>query len=352
MTRLTWIIGMTSLMLLVTGSESVTAGVGESTSTTASVVETTSAAGSIAERAHASPIDPELPTYEPIRGIAGDLRSVGSDTMLNLMGTWSQTFGEYYPGARVHVEGKGSSTAPPALMEGQSQFGPMSRAMDPKEIDEFREKFGYEPTELRVAIDCIAIFVNKDCPIEEISLDQLVEVFSVAGGRVTWGDLGVTDADWKNRPLSAYGRNSASGTYKFFKKMALDGQDFKSSVKEQPGSSGVIQAIATDPYAIGYSGVGYLTTGVKTVPVSIEAGDDAFEPNSENAVVGDYPLARFLYVYMNHDRLSELDGLRAEFVRMIFSREGQEGVLKDGAYPIPAEVAREELERVGLEPGF
>ncbi len=302
--------------------------------------------------AQATPIDPELPAYKPVRGISGDIRSVGSDTMLNLMGTWSQTFGEYYPGVRVHVEGKGSSTAPPALMEGQSQFGPMSRAMDPKEIDEFREKFGYEPTELRVAIDCVAVFVNKDCPLDEISLEQLVDVFSVEGSTATWGDLGVTDRAWASRPVSVYGRNSASGTYKFFKKMALDGHDFKPTVKEQPGSSGVIQAIATDPYAMGYSGVGYLTTGVKALRVSVETGDDAFEPSAEYAVTGDYPLARFLYVYMNFDRLSELDALRAEFVRMMFSREGQEGVLKDGSYPIPASVAREELESLGLEPGF
>ncbi|MEQ8770628.1 MAG: phosphate ABC transporter substrate-binding protein [Phycisphaerales bacterium] len=316
------------------------------------VVEVAAGAEAATETAQRAPIDPELPAYEPIKGIAGDIKSVGSDTMLNLMGTWAETFGNFYPGVRVQVEGKGSSTAPPALMEGQSQFGPMSRAMDPKEIDEFREKFGYEPTELRVAIDCVAVFVNKDCPLEEISLEQLVEVFSVAGGNVTWGDLGVTDRDWASRPVAVYGRNSASGTYKFFKKMALDGQDFKPTVKEQPGSSGVIQAIATDPYGIGYSGVGYLTTGVKTLDVSIETGDEAFEPNAENAVTGDYPLARFLYVYMNYDRLSELDALRAEFVRMMFSREGQEGVLKDGAYPIPASVAREELELVGLEPGF
>ncbi len=309
-------------------------------------------AASAPETSDAGLLDPQLPAYEPVAGISGDIKSVGSDTMLNLMSTWAESFGNYYPGVRVQVEGKGSSTAPPALMEGQSQFGPMSRAMEPEEIDEFRAKFGYEPAELRVAIDCVAVFVNKDCPIDEISLGELVEVFSVAGGNVTWGDLGATDPAWRSRPVSVYGRNSASGTYKFFKKMALDGHDFKPTVKEQPGSSGVIQAIASDPYAMGYSGVGYSTPGVKTLRVSVEEGEEAFAPDAEHAVSGDYPLARFLYMYLNFDRLSELDALRAEFIRMVFSREGQEGVLKDGSFPVPAEVAREELERVGLEAGF
>ncbi|GJM19976.1 MAG: phosphate-binding protein [Phycisphaeraceae bacterium] len=298
-------------------------------------------------------VDRELPAYASVAGISGDIKTVGSDTMLNLMSTWAEEFGRHYPGVRVQVEGKGSSTAPPALLEGQAQFGPMSRAMDPEEMDEFRAEYGYEPTEMRVAIDCVAVFVNKDCPVEEITLDQLIRVFSVAGdGSVTWGELGATDPAWRDRPVSVYGRNSASGTYKFFKKTALDGNDFKPSVKEQPGSSGVIQAIANDVYAMGYSGVGYSTPGVRALRVSLGDGEEAFAPTADYALSGDYPMARFLYVYMNRDPRTKLDPLRAEFARMIFSREGQEGVLKDGSYPVTAGIAREELENLGLEPGF
>ncbi|MFT5422436.1 MAG: phosphate transport system substrate-binding protein [Phycisphaerales bacterium] len=294
-------------------------------------------------------IDPKLPEYE-VRsdGIAGTLKSIGSDTILNLMTNWAEVFREFYPAVQVQVEGKGSSTAPPALLDNQAQFGPMSRAMESDETAEFRAKFGYEPTALRAAIDCIAIFVNKDCPIETISLEQLEEAFSVAGEQLTWGDLGATDPAWASHPLSLYGRNSASGTYKFFKKVALNRNDYKESVKEQPGSAGVVNAISSDPYGIGYSGVGFRTPDVKILRVSEYTDEESFAPDPEAANSGDYPLARFLYVYMNHDPRTPLDSLRAEFVRMIFSKKGQEAVIRDGAYPISAEVATEELVKVGL----
>jgi len=297
-------------------------------------------------------IDPQLPDYK-VRtdGIAGTLKSIGSDTILNLMTNWTEVFREYYPAVQVQVEGKGSSTAPPALLDNQAQFGPMSREMESDEIAEFRARFGYEPTALRAAIDCIAIFVNKDCPIETISLEQLEEAFSVAGEELTWGDLGATDPAWATRPLSLYSRNSASGTYKFFKKVALNRNDYKESVKEQPGSAGVVNAISSDPYGIGYSGVGFRTPDVKILRVSEYTGEDGFDPDLEAANSGDYPLARFLYVYVNHDPRTPLDSLRGEFIRMIFSKKGQEAVIRDGAFPISAGVATEELTKVGLATG-
>ncbi|MEZ6317881.1 MAG: phosphate ABC transporter substrate-binding protein [Phycisphaerales bacterium] len=309
-------------------------------------------AGLLAAGSAGVDIDPELPVYKPVQGIAGDIKTVGSDTMVNIVGSWAEEFGKAYPAARVQVEGKGSSTAPPALMESQAQFGPMSRAMEPEEVDAFREKFGHEPTALRVAIDCVAVFVNKDCPLEAISLPQLEQVFSVAGESMRWGDLGVEDPAWRDRPVSLYGRNSASGTYKFFKHGALGNKDYKPTVKEQPGSSGVILAVAEDPYAMGYSGIGYATPSVKALRVAFEDGEEAYEPGYEYALNGDYPLARFMYLYVNYDRREGLDPLRAAFVRMVFSRQGQEAVLKDGAFPVTADTAREELTKVGLEPGF
>jgi phosphate transport system substrate-binding protein len=299
-----------------------------------------------------SPLDRELPKYEADRPVGGDLRSTGSDTMLNLLTQWGEGFRREHPSVRVQVEGKGSSTAPPALLENQAQFGPMSREMDDSEVEEFVSTFGYEPTGLRVAIDCVAVYVHRDNPIEELSLDDLEKIFTVAGGQMTWGQLGVTDTAWRDRPVSLYGRNSASGTYKFFKKYGCGGSDFKPTVKEQPGSSGVIQGVSTDRFGIGYSGVGYKTPDVKFVKIAAEDGEEAFGPTVAAANAGDYPLARFLLAYTNYDRRVGLDPLRAEFVRFIFSRDGQEQVLKDGAYPVTAEIAREELEAVGLEPGF
>ena len=296
-------------------------------------------------------LDPELPVYEPRAQVAGDLRVMGSDTMGNLVGLWVQELNRHHPGVRVQVEAKGSSTAPPALLENQAQFGAMSRAMDPSEVDRFVEEFGYEPTRLRVAIDCVAVFVNKDCPLDEIGLDQIKALFSVSGGDLTWGDLGVKDPAWAGRSVELYGRNSASGTYKFFKKIAMEGEDFKPTVKEAPGSAGVINAVATDRFGIGYSDVGFATPSAKGLKVAFETGEDAFAPTADAANAGDYPLARFLYVYMNYDSLDDIDPLRAEFVRLIYSRQGQEAVIKDGAFPVSASVAKTDLAQLGLELG-
>jgi len=293
-------------------------------------------------------LDPDLPRYEKSAPAAGDLRTVGSDTMVNLVSLWTQSFKKHHPAARIQVEGKGSSTGPPALIEGQAQFAPMSRAMEPEEIALFEEKFGYGPTELRAAIDCIAVFVHKDCPLDELSLSEVAQIFSINGPAMTWGDLGVDEAGWRDRPVSLYGRNSASGTYKFFKDVACGKADYKSSVKEAPGSAGVVQGVAKDPYAMGYSGIGFKTPDVKALRLSFGPGDEAFEATLDHALAGEYPLARFLYLYTNYDRRRGLDPLRAEFVRFVFSREGQESVVKDGAFPVPATVAEEELAKVGL----
>jgi len=298
-------------------------------------------------------IDKELPDYKPEQTVGGNLRSVGSDTMLNLVGLWAGSFSEAHPAVRVQVEGKGSSTAPPALLETQAQFGPMSREMSPEEKDHFVEKFGYAPAQLRVAVDCVAIFVNKDNPIESLTIEQLEQIFSVAGPeKLTWGDVGVTQDGWKDRPITITGRNSASGTYKYFKKYACGGNDFKPTVQENPGSSGVVNAISRDPLAIGYSGIGYRTPDVKIVPLAFEQGEEAFSPTVDYAYSGDYPLARFLYLYMNIDKRETIDPLREEFIRLIFSRKGQEAVVKDGSFPLSAKIAREELRRLGLEPNF
>ncbi len=295
-------------------------------------------------------VDEALPAYRTSTGVAGTVMSIGSDTMNNLMAAWGDEFVRVYPGVRVEIDGKGSATAPPALAQGQAQFGPMSRRMRPSEIDAFRRVYGYEPTLMRTGIDTLAVFVHKDCPLDVITLEQVQRVFSVNGPSMTWGDLGVTDAGWSGRPVSLYGRNSASGTYSYFKQVALGNHDFKASVKEQPGSSSVVQGVATDLYGMGYSGLGYATSGVKTL--AIDAGDGPFDPTYENALMGDYPLARFLYVYVNRDPRQEMDPLRREFIRLIFSRDGQDAVIRHGYFPLPADVAREELENLGIEPGF
>lgn len=291
--------------------------------------------------------DDSLPDYKAVEGVSGSVKSIGSDTMNNIMTHWGEAIRKYYPSVTIQIEGKGSGTAPTALIEGQAQFGPMSRPMKAKESDDFEKKFGYKPTGLRTAIDCLAVFVHKDCPLNEVSMEQLQKLFSVAGPEMTWDQLGVTDAKYKGKPVSLWGRNSASGTYGYFKEHALGGKDFKATVKEQPGSSGVIAGIAGDAFAIGYSGIGYKTADVKTLKVAGKTGP-AIAPSAETAYSGEYPIARFLYVYVNHDSKKGLDPLRAEFVKLIFSKVGQEAVAKDGFIPVTGEIAREELTKLGL----
>lgn len=300
-------------------------------------------------------VDESLPTYTPVSGVSGSIKSVGSDTMNNEMTLWAEGFLTFYPNVQVEIEGKGSSTAPPALIAGTSQFGPMSRAMKGAEIDAFEKTYGYKPTELATSIDMLAVFVHKDNPIAEtgLSLQQIDAIFSKTrrGGHQndirTWGDVGLT-GEWANKPISLYGRNSASGTYGYYKDNALFGGDYKDEVKEQPGSSSVVQGVASDKYAIGYSGIGYITADVRAVPLAPRTGERMIPAEAEYAYTGEYPLARFLYVYVNHRPGSTMDPLRREFIRYMFSRQGQLDVVKDGYYPVPNAVAQEQLEKIGL----
>lgn len=296
-------------------------------------------------------LDPGLVPYKSVGGVSGNLSSVGSDTLNNLMTFWAELFARHYPNAKVQIEGKGSSTAPPALISGTAQLGPMSREMKGSEIDQFEKKYGYKPTPLRTSVDALAIFVNKDNPLKCLSLARADAVFSKSRRRgakedaTTWGQLGLT-GDWASKPISLYGRNSASGTYGFFKEHVLKNGDYKDSVKEQPGSASVVQGVTVDRFAMGYSGIGYATAGVRAVPLTEKDGGKCVEATAENSYSGSYPLARFLYVYINRAPGKVLDPLTREFARLMFSRDGQEAVVKDGYFPIPASVAKEELNKV------
>ena len=297
-------------------------------------------------------VDGNLPDYKKVSGVSGNLKSIGSDTLNNLMTFWAEGFNELYPGVKSEIEGKGSSTAPPALIEGTAQFGPMSREMKPKEKDAFEKKYGYKPMNIRVAVDALAVFVHKDNPVKAMTLQQLDAVFSKNRKHgydkdiKTWGDLGLK-SEWADKPISLYGRNSASGTYGYFKKVALGKGDYKDKVKEQPGSSAVVQGVASDKYAIGYSGVGYKTADVNTVPLATDEGEEAYDANTENAYSGDYPLSRFLYIYINKNPNTKLDPLRREFIKYIFSKQGQRIVVKDGYYPVSNAIAKKDLEAAG-----
>jgi phosphate transport system substrate-binding protein len=303
--------------------------------------------------AQAVPIDPKIPEYRTVQGVSGSLKSVGSDTMNNLMTLWAEGFKSQYPNVTIEIEGKGSSTAPPALISGSAHFGPMSRTMKDKEIDDFEKAFGYKPTAIATSIDMLAVYVHKDNPIQGLTLEQVDAIFSktrksgAARDIVTWGDLGLK-GEWQDKPISLYGRNSASGTYGYFKEHALAKGDFKDTVKEQPGSSSVVQSVASDRYAIGYSGIGYKTADVRTVPLGKDASSGFVEAVPENAYSGKYPMARFLYVYVNAKPNSDLDPLRKEFLRYVLSKQGQEVVVKDGYFPLTARLVADGLKTLNV----
>ncbi|MBY6186223.1 phosphate ABC transporter substrate-binding protein PstS family protein [Marinobacter hydrocarbonoclasticus] len=297
-------------------------------------------------------IDPTLPEYQKTSGVSGNLSSVGSDTLANMMTLWAEEFRKQYPNINPQIQAAGSSTAPPALTEGTSQFGPMSRKMKPNEEEAFVKRFGYKPTAIRVAIDALAVFVHKDNPIEGLTIEQVDGVFSSTlkcGGDAVrrWGDLGLSGS-WSSRDIQLYGRNSVSGTYGYFKKKALCKGDFKPNVNEQPGSASVVQSVSTSLNAIGYSGIGYQTAGVRAVPLG-KSGNEFVEATAANAANGQYPLSRYLYVYVNKHPNRPLDPMVAEFIKFMLSKEGQQIVDKDGYVPLPRAVIARDLERLGIQ---
>jgi phosphate transport system substrate-binding protein len=297
-------------------------------------------------------LDPGLVKYKKVEGLRGTLNAAGSDTMLELQTLMAEEFRKLYPQVKIQVEGKGSSTAPPALIVGTVQLGDMSRTMKNKELDGFEEAFGYEPTRFDVALDTLAVFVNKDNPIESLTIQQVDSVFSktrrcgAAGDVSTWGQLGL-GGRFATAPTSLYGRNAASGTYGYFKDHALCKGDYKDSVKEQPGSASVVQGIEKDAYGIGYSGIGYATSGVRAVPLSPADGQPAIAASSENAANGSYPLARFLHIYVNKAPSKSLDRLTSEYLRFILSAQGQRVIIKAGFDPLDANTAAEQLAKIG-----
>lgn len=293
-------------------------------------------------------VDAALKGYAKVQGVSGNLSSVGSDTLNNLMTFWTEGFRKHYPNVNLQIEGKGSSTAPPALIEGVAQFGPMSRKMKKSEEEAFEARYGYKPLAIGVALDSLAVYIHKDNPLDKLSLTAVDAVFSKTrkGGAAadvkTWGELGLK-GQYANLPISLYGRNSASGTYGFFKEHALAKGDFKDTVKEQPGSSSVVQGVTEDKAGMGYSGIGYKTSGVKAIALAAKDGEEAFAPTYENVLNGKYPLGRMLYIYIAKEPNKPLSPAVKEFLKYILSKEGQEVVVKDGYLPLTAKVAEKQL---------
>lgn len=309
---------------------------------------TATLAAGVAHAAGKVEVDASLPDYQKASGVSGNLSSVGSDSLANLMTMWAENYKKLYPNVNIQIQAAGSSTAPPALTEGTSNLGPMSRMMKDEEIQSFEKKYGYKPTAIPVAIDALAVFVHKDNPIVGLDAHQVDAMFSTTrtcGAANTidnWGQAGLT-GPWATRELQLFGRNSVSGTYGYFKEHALCKGDFKNSVNEQPGSASVVQSVSTSINAIGYSGIGYVTSSVKSVPLAKKNSKDYVAPTPENAISGKYPLSRYLYVYINKAPNKPLQPLEKEFVKLVLSKAGQEVVVKDGYIPLPKAIADKAL---------
>lgn len=296
-------------------------------------------------------LDSKLPDYHKASGVSGNLSSVGSDTLANLMTLWAEEFKREYPNVNIQIQAAGSSTAPPALTEATSNIGPMSRKMKDKEVQAFEKKYGYKPTAIPVAIDALAVYVHKDNPVKGMTIPQVDAIFSSTRkcgekkDMSKWGDLGMTGA-WKERSIQLYGRNSVSGTYGYFKKHALCKGDYKTTVNEQPGSASVVQSVSGSLNGIGYSGVGYKTSGVRAVALTKTPGKAFIEASVENAASGKYPLSRYLWIYVNKAPNKPLAPLEKEFIKMVLSKTGQQVVIKDGYIPLPAAIVDKELKKI------
>lgn len=297
----------------------------------------------------------DYPRAEPVSSMAGQLSSMGSDTLVYLMSFWAVEFRRQHPQVAFKVVAPGSSTAPPALLAGSANFAPMSRRMKDTEIAAFVAKFGYPPTEIRVGIDTLAVYINKDNPIKGLTLAQVDAIFSTERkcGHpreiIRWGQFGLT-GDWARREISLYGRNLLSGTRAFFAEHALCKGEYRKNLKMLPTSVSVVNEVSWHEGGIGYSGVGYRKPGVRVLPLAAHAGSPFVEATPDKAVSGEYPLTRFLYVYLNKDPARPLPPLESAFMRLALSPRGQQLVANDGFIPLTTDMMRQELAKLEQAP--
>lgn len=286
-------------------------------------------------------LDTQIQPYQLVSGLTGTLSIAGSDTMKPLTESWSADLRQLYPGLTIKAESGGSETGLAALLEGKVQIAAMSRRMSQQEVVEFKREFGYEPTEVPVAVDALAVFVHKDNPIEGLSLDQLDAMFSKERRRglhypiITWGDALVLEEGWIDAPIHLYGRNGNSGTASFFKEHVLNGAALKNSMTTGAGSATIVLELTKDRFGVGFSGIGYQISGVRPIPLASVQGGRYVEPSFQSAMEGSYPLRRNLYLYVNRPPKVAASPSLIEYVKFALSQQGQQIVLTHGYYPLP-----------------
>ncbi|WP_340680550.1 phosphate ABC transporter substrate-binding protein [Paraglaciecola sp.] len=292
-----------------------------------------------------------LGEYQSKGALTGKINSTGSDTLANLMSFWADEFKHRFPNVEFELHSEGSTTAPPALLAGTSNLAPMSRKMRAAELALFQQKFGYQPLAIKVAMDAIAVFVHRDNPLDAITIEQLDRIFSehTLCGRhakiVHWGEAGLT-GQWAGKKITVLGRDPRSGSYSFFKEISLCGGDFSLDMEALPGSGSIVQAISNNHNAIGFSGMGYKTSGVRTLPI-IHNGIMTL-PNISAETNWDYPLTRFLYLYINKTPSEPLPEVLREFILLVLSNTGQHTVELDGYAAVSETIIEENLQKLAI----
>ena len=286
-------------------------------------------------------LDPKIIPYQLAASMSGSLSVAGSETMKPLTEAWARDLRQLYPGLTVKVESGGSETGLAAVLEGKAQIAAMSRRITQQEIVEFKREFGYEPTEVPVAVDALAVFVHKDNPIEGLSLPQLDAMFSKERRRGlpysidTWGAALVLEEGWSDAPVHLYGRNANSGTASFFKEHVLNGAALKNTMTVSAGSASVVVELMKDRFGIGFSGIGYQISGIRPVPLASVQGGRYIQPSFQTAMDGSYPLRRNLYLYVNKPPKIAASPPLTEYVKLALSQQGQQIVITQGYYPLP-----------------
>ncbi len=291
-------------------------------------------------------LDPAIPSYSQEASVAGKFLVSGSDTMRPLIQAWVNDLHRRNPRLKISVDGSGSETGLSALLEHRSEAAAMSRRMTAREIAEFVKEYGFEPTEVPVAIDALAVFVHRDNPLPGLSLDELDAMFCLQRHRGlpyivdSWGLVGLHD-EWFDAPVNLYGRNGNSGTSYFFREEVCKGGTFQPRMVNADGSASVVMDVMRDRFGIGFSAIGYRTSLVKPLPVAAVKGGRYVEPTFEQAMNGSYPLRRNLYLYIAHPvSLASVQPV-STLVQFALSAQGQQLAIDYGYFPLTVqEIAR------------
>jgi phosphate transport system substrate-binding protein len=279
--------------------------------------------------------------------MSGTLSLTGSNTMAQMANGWIDSFRKFHPNVKFEVDVNGSRSALGSLIDGTATFGMLSRTIQKDEIDAFEKKFGYAPKLLVPAYERIAIWVNKDCPVLELTVAQVASIFAQDGKARTWGDVGVTGA-WANRTIALQGRGPTTGSTVYFQTAILRGENFDDKIVQHKSNQDLVAAVEKNPDAAGYAGLIFQTSKVKAVPLAPRSGLPAVAIDGIEADQGQYPLMRPLQIVVNQPPGKELKPVEREFIKYVFSRLGQEDVIKGGFQPIPGPNARYALGQVGL----